>query len=147
MTHIEATSLIKQSCESAEPNGLFVNARRKGASFDSIDGPFPLSVLLPFRETQNYETGLTTRQVVMLFLAKDDVNNSDEERDVLVNEMSELKDHFVEQVNNNLSSINSLFRGKAEPIKEVIATPEYMVLGGRGSGYSIQFTLKSIKRC
>lgn len=147
MNYLDAITFLKEAFTDLNTDGTFVRGRRPDASLASIDAAYPLVVLLPFRETKDYQKGNIDRTIVMFFLKQDSTNNDSDARDLIIGEMNDLHDQFMNQINSKIQDLTGNWYGRCSIKGQVLATPEQMIMAGSASGYGIQFTLSSKIPC
>jgi hypothetical protein len=136
MTYTEVRELFQTTFDQVSSTGQFMIGRRPDLSLVSTianDG-WPVVCLAPFRERRNRTTGNMTRQCVLFFITQDSTNNSETDRDALVQQMETLADLFEQTLEQNI-------RGVAQIPGEILRTPERQTFPGYCTGYSIQFDL------
>ena len=127
MTYLECTQLFKDSVAEIAPDSTFVGGLRPDASLASTTANWPMIWLAPFREIDDRETNNRTRNIVLFFITQDSTNNTQDERDVLVNDMYVLKEAFI-------SNFTSRILGKGIIQGKINATPEVKTFPGYCSG-------------
>lgn len=136
MTYLNCISYFKASLLEVNPSGTFVRGRRPDASLASANADWPMVVLLPFRETEDRQSGNIERQIVMFFVSQDSTDNTEDERDTIIQNMNTLAAVFV-------NDFELRTKGKASITSKISKTPERQTFPGYCSGYSITFTLTS----
>lgn len=146
MTYKDVINYFKATNTEVNTTGIFVHGRKPDASFISIAAAWPMVFVLPFRETTDYKKEIIKRNIVMFFFLQDNINNTLDQREDLIESAFELKEEFIRKMVELTESPSNAYFGKFT-FSEILATPEYAQLAGTVSGYSISFTLTSKTKC
>lgn len=143
MTYTELVTLIKTACL-ASSDGTFAKGRRPDAGFASVNGNgFPL-MFLYYPDFNGQGRNNDTARISMLFLKQDDVNNSDESREDIHNDMKELCELFLTNFVNSVEAPGTT----AQYNYDKRITIEDRILAGAFSGVGLSFTITTkSKQC
>ncbi len=148
MTYSNIIALIQAVFLEIVPTGTFVSGTLAEAGVKSVAHAWPLCILLPLRDTTDYDNGQTQPQLTILFLDQDTENNTEAQRDTLINGMSELRHLFMKQLRIKIDGYDATYgTGKYSITGKVLGTAERDRLAGKASGYGISFTLNSTIGC
>lgn len=138
MTFQEVLNMVRETAETVNPTGTFVNGRNSDAA-NASDSPYPRIHLYPFtQERDPIEDHKRTSNLLLSFVDLDSGEQDAEERETIIANMDTLVDAFIAQLQAD-------FENDVE-FTQIRTEPQYQILEGV-SGYSLQLNIKTQVGC
>ena len=142
MRTLAIKTLIKNAFIQSNTDRTFVSGTRNDASLASKDANETILSLLPLKVKTNRIKRTRDFQIVLFIVKQDTPEQSNEQRDLLIDQCEAIFDLFMEDLKTAIENERIL-----QLTDEDLATPEYKIYSGVFSGIGAQFTIKSKLSC